>query len=134
MELRKESIDIGITCVDAPAMLAFYRDVLGLVHQGDNRVPGGGSMHRLLTGTGAGAAMLKLVALEPAPTSANPPGGLRGGTGLRYFTFMVDDLDAALAPCEQAGRPVVQRSQIGQARLAIVEDPDGNWVELVQVG
>ena len=129
MELRKDSIDLGIVCVDAPAMLAFYRDVLGLEHSGDNPVPGGGTMHRLMAGT----SMLKLLAVEPAPAAANPGGGMRAATGMRYFTFTVADLAADIATCEAAGHPPVQRISMGPVEIALFEDPDGNAVELVQL-
>jgi glyoxylase I family protein len=130
VDLRKGSIDIGIVCVDAPAMLAFYRDVLGLEHQGDNPVPHGGTMHRLMAGT----TMVKLLALDAPPEARSAPGGIPGATGVRYFTFTVGDLDATVAACQAAGRPLVQRAEIGPATIAIVEDPDGNWVEFLQMG
>ena len=129
MELRKDSIDIGIVCVDAPAMLAFYRDVLGFAHQGDNPIPHGGTMHRLMAGT----SMLKLLAPDVAPPVRSAPGGIPGATGMRYLTLTVGDLDATVAACEAAGRPLVQRAEIGPATIAIVEDPDGNWVEFLQM-
>ena len=50
--------------------------------------------------------MVKLVTHEPAPEAANPPGGSRGGTGLRYWTMGVDDIDAAVAKCAAAGAPI----------------------------
>jgi hypothetical protein len=35
----KDSIDLGIITAKRPAMLAFYRGVLGLEHQGDMPMP-----------------------------------------------------------------------------------------------
>ena len=43
---------------------------------------------------------------KSTPDAANPPGGSAGGTGLRYWTIGVDDIDAAVAKCEAAGAPI----------------------------
>ena len=49
LQITKPGIDLGIVTTNGDAMLAFYRDVLGLDHQGDMPMPGGaGTMHRLL--------------------------------------------------------------------------------------
>ena len=47
MQIGKAGVDLGIVVRDLDAMLAFYRDTLGLYHEGQNPVPGGGVMHRL---------------------------------------------------------------------------------------
>jgi hypothetical protein len=36
MKLNRAGVDIGIVVRDGDAMLAFYRDVLRLPHEGDN--------------------------------------------------------------------------------------------------
>ena len=61
MNVVKDSIDLGIVSTNGPAMLAFYRDVLGLKHEGDLRLPFG-TMHRLLCGT----TVVKIVVPEQA--------------------------------------------------------------------
>ena len=35
VKVAKDAIDLGIVTTNGPAMLAFYRDVLGFVHEGD---------------------------------------------------------------------------------------------------
>ena len=45
---------------NGPAMFAFYRDVLGLPHEGDMKMPFGGTMHRMRCGT----TTIKIVAAE----------------------------------------------------------------------
>jgi glyoxylase I family protein len=127
--LTKDSIDLGIVTTDAEAMVAFYRDVLGFEDQGETPMPGG-LMHRLACGT----SIIKIVALRSAPPAAAPPGGIQGATGYRYWTISVSNLTEVVAACEAAGRPVVV--PVTELRpgitIAIVEDPDGNWVELLQ--
>ena len=129
IKLSKDSVDLGIVCRDADAMLAFYRDVLGLEHVGDMAIPGG-SMQRLLCGT----SLIKLVSPSKEPPAVAPPGGIQGATGYRYWTISVSNIDDAVAECEQAGRTVVV--PVTELRpgvtIAIIEDPDGNWVELLR--
>jgi catechol 2,3-dioxygenase-like lactoylglutathione lyase family enzyme len=131
--VTKESIDVGIVVRHGEAMLGFYRDVLGLEHFQSNPMPLGiaGTMHRVRCGT----TVLKLVELTDVPDPANPPGGLLGGTGFRYITFFVADLDALLDRCRSAGTEIaIERTTARPGvDIAMVIDPDGNWVELGQI-
>lgn len=128
IELTKNSVDLGIVCRDADAMLAFYRDVLGFEHVGELPIPGG-SMQRLLCGT----SLIKLVSPSKQPPAQAPPGGIQGATGYRYWTISVSNIADVVAECEQAGHQVVV--PVTELRpgitIAIVEDPDGNWVEFL---
>jgi glyoxylase I family protein len=130
MQIGKAGVDLGIVVQALDPMLAFYRDTLGLYHEGQNPVPGGGVMHRLW----AAETMVKLVAPEPAPAASNPPGGLRSATGFRYVTFSVSNLDEVFADCLRAGAPVVvaPTTVAPNTRIALVEDPDGNHVEFLE--
>jgi catechol 2,3-dioxygenase-like lactoylglutathione lyase family enzyme len=130
MQIGKAGIDLGIVVRDADAMVAFYRDTLGLYYEGQNPVPGGGVMHRLW----AAETMIKLVQPDPAPEEANPPGGLGGASGMRYFTFTVTNLDELFDACTAAGVTVVLApfTVAPSVRIAMVEDPDGNHVEFLQ--
>ena len=127
--LAKDSIDIGIVTNDAGRALAFYRDVLGFDDQGEASIPGA-TMYRLLCGT----SLIKIV--EPRkPTKASaPPGGIHGATGYRYWSIHVMDIGETLEKCQEAGRPVmVPITDLRPGvRFAIVEDPDGNWLEFVE--
>ena len=127
----KQGIDLGIVVRDAAACLAFYRDVIGLEHVATLQMPRGGVMERLACGD----SIIKLVSSDTPPETSNPPGGMRTATGLRYFTMNVEDINEAAARCKEADvttvmgplefRPGVQ--------ILMVEDPDGNWVEFVQM-
>ena len=123
-------IDIGIVVRDIDACLPFYRDVLGLPFVADFKIPGGSHMWQFA----CGPCMVKLVTHEPTPASANPPGGSRGGTGLRYWTMGVGDIEAALAKCEAAGAPIpLAVTQLAPGiRIAMIEDPEGNVVEFLE--
>ncbi len=129
--LRKDSIDLGMVIRNGEAMVAFYRDVLGFTEEPQTPFPMGGVMHRLRCGT----SLIKLV--EPSDTpAAQPPGGaIADATGLRYWTMTVSNLTEIVAECEAAGRKLMV--PITEVRpgvtIAIVDDPDGNLVEFVDM-
>ncbi len=130
LELAKDSIDLGIVTRNPEPMLTFYRDLLGLDYQAEMPMPGGGSMHRLL----CGSSLIKLVTPGNLADTEAPPGGLAGASGYRYWTISVSNLDALAATCVEAGAPVpIQPTEIRPGvRIAMVEDPDGNWVEFIE--
>lgn len=128
LQLSKDSIDLGIVTTDAAASLAFYRDLLGLEDLGDGPMPGG-HMYRLQCGT----SMIKIIQPKRDPSGAAPAGGIVGATGYRYWTIQVSNIDEVVAACADAGRVVavpVTELRPGTS-MAIVEDPDGNWVEFI---
>ena len=132
MTLTKQAIDLGIVTTNGAAMLAFYRDLLGLTLQGEMPMPGGvGVMHRLLCGD----SLIKLVVLPAVPASA-APGGIQGAAGYRYWTITISNLGEMVAACQAAGAKVVmaEREIRPGVRIAIVADPDGNWVEFLALG
>jgi catechol 2,3-dioxygenase-like lactoylglutathione lyase family enzyme len=128
LKLAKDSMDLGIVTNDAGPMLAFYRDLLGLATEGEAKVPGGMS-HRLRCGT----STVKLLALRTPLPARSPAGGIYAATGCRYWTISVADVDEVVAACAAVGVTVavpVTEYEPGR-RMAIVEDPDGNWVEFI---
>ena len=130
--IAKPGLDLGIVTNNGDAMLEFYRDVVGLAHEATMKLEtlGIARMDRLRCND----SVLKLVTTT-SDVPAGAGGGLEGCTGLRYFTITVDDIAAAVADCEAAGTPVVW--PLVEARpgvtIAMVEDPDGNWVEFIQM-
>lgn len=131
IKLNKDSIDIGIVVRDADAALGFYRDTLGFEDTGTMPMPGGGTMYRLLCGT----TLVKLVAPGKELPATAPPGGITGAYGYRYWTISVPNLDELTAKCEAAGRAIAisPREIRPGVRISMIEDPDGNWVELLEV-
>jgi predicted enzyme related to lactoylglutathione lyase len=132
MPANASHIDIGIVVRDIDATLPFYRDTLGLKLAIDFDLPGGSHMWQFR----AGPCQVKLVTHKNTPAQANPPGGSNGGTGLRYLTINVDDIDAAVAACEAAGAniPLPILELMPGIRIAMVEDPEGNTIEFLQQG
>ncbi len=130
IELNKDSIDLGIVTRNGDAMLAFYRDVLGFDYEGEMQMPGGGVMQRLHCGT----SLIKIVTPGNLSDAEAAGGGIAGATGYRYWTISVTNLDDLAKECQDAGRPVpVAPTEIRPGvRIAMVEDPDGNWVEFLE--
>ncbi len=129
LQITKDSIDIGLVTGRIDAMRAFYCDTLGLEVEAVIEMPGGAQMTRLVCGT----TIIKLVVQKRTPDTGNPPGGLAGGTGIRYFTISIDNLEDAVEECRAAGYTVavpIVEARPG-VRIAMIEDPDGNWVELL---
>jgi catechol 2,3-dioxygenase-like lactoylglutathione lyase family enzyme len=131
VQLTKQAIDLGIVTTNGPAMLAFYRDVLGFKYLREMPMPGGGLMHQMLCGD----SMIKLVVLDKVPAAA-APGGPQGGSGYRYWTMTVSNLAELVQACADAGHKVVmkERELRPGVKIAMVEDPDGNWVEFLSIG
>ena len=130
--LTKSSIDLGIVTSNGPAMLAFYRDLLGLKYEGEMAMPGKGVMHRLMCGD----SLIKLRVM-PAEPVLNPsaPGGIQKAAGLRYWTMTISNLTEMVKACADAGTPVVvpETEFRPGVFIAIVTDPDGNWVEFLSL-
>ncbi len=129
-------VQIGIVVTDLVRMMDFYTDILGLTHFrdvpfGGGELFGGGTVKMLVLGD----AGIKLLSFDEPLRLANPAGGLGGGaTGLRYVTVEVDSVAATVDRCAAAGcsipMPLFEFEE--GAPVAVVEDPEGNWVELIQ--
>lgn len=132
IELTKDSIDLGIVTSNGPAMVSFYRDLLGFTEEPQTPFPGGGVMNRLRCGT----SLIKIVEPNPAPANAPVSGPIPAATGYRYWTMTISNLAEVFAACEADGRKtVIPITEIRPGvTIAIVEDPDGNLVEFVELG
>jgi len=111
-------------------MLAFYRDILGLKLEAVMDMPGGGLMNRLRVGD----SLLKIIQSDPEPPNDVTPGGIRTATGCRYWTIHISNLDESLDAIEREGYKIrLGRKTIRRGvDIAMIEDPDGNWLELVE--
>jgi catechol 2,3-dioxygenase-like lactoylglutathione lyase family enzyme len=112
---------------DIDRMLAFYRDALGLPMERKLDFPG---MQLWCLSTGAGT--LKLAKTDEAQESANPPGGYATATGLRYISLEVDDPHERADAASDAGGTTQFKLDMPGITLALVDDPEGNQVELMR--
>ena len=130
VEVQKRAIDIGIIAKDIDAMMTFYGKVLGLELEASIPMPGGGTMNRFKVGD----SIIKVIELEPSAPAESPPGGIRGATGYRYWTIHTPNLESVVNKIKDSGYKVVVPAKVIREgiTIAIVADPDGNWVELLE--
>lgn len=109
-------IGVRIAVRDLPAHRKFYTEGLGLTEE----APGAFR---------AGETLLILEESPDAPADA----GMQG-RGWRYITFQVFKVDEEHARIlEAGGRQAMPPTTLGTtARISMVRDPDGNWIEISQ--
>ena len=114
-----EQAAIRLAVRDLAAHRAFYGEALGLP---ERPWPGGAAF----------AGGETLIVLEQSP-DAPSDAGMQGG-GWRYITFQVFKVDEVHAAVLAAGgREAMAPVTLGKtARISMVRDPDGNWIELSQ--
>jgi len=129
MQLAKQSIDLGIVTSNGDAMLSFYSDTLGLSQVAEIPFPGLGTIKKLACGD----SFLKLLTLDQPATTAPNKGGFTAAEGIRYCAITLANLDEVVEKCRGEGyKIVVEISDLRPGvRVAMVEDPDGNTLELM---
>ena len=107
--------------------LAFYVDVLGLVEQ--MRIPLPNGEHEVVLGfpdSRGGGLILMWDPKREAP--------YKKGEGYSRLVLMVSDVDAAVDHVAERGTPVVSKPvDAGPMRYALVSDPDGYIIEILQM-
>ena len=136
----------GVVVSDMERSLAFYRDLLGLKEE-VNAIREGPAvseivgypdarLHVVYLGTGDLKHSVELIQW------LNPPGGNRAPTklsdvGATHLGIVVDDLDAIYQELSSKGAnflgpPVQREGTIYGRKIAFLQDPDGNWLELLE--
>ena len=128
-KLAKQALDLGVVTSNIERALAFYQGPLGFAKDSEFAFPGVGILHRLRVGE----SFFKLLAPDEPPAARAPGGGITGGIGFRYVTFMLSNLDETVEACRAFGAKIAvePRALRPGVRMAMVEDPDGNTVELL---
>jgi catechol 2,3-dioxygenase-like lactoylglutathione lyase family enzyme len=111
---------------DPEPMLRFYRDFLGLPLDQERDFPG---FH--LWWLRCGGGFIKLVHLDQTPGEANLP-NVWEATGLRYVTLRVDNPEEVAATVGSAGGRVAYSRTTDELTQAMLQDPEGNHVEVVR--
>lgn len=127
-----DRLQVGIVPSDLAASLAFYRDVLGLPYTGPRPALENRTLHMFSFGT----VSVKLLdsTHPPRPPARDHPGPYPAGVGIRWLTLDVVELAPVVDRCRAAGaRFQLEPTELRPGlRVAIVEDPDGNAIELVE--
>ena len=108
---------VSVNVSDAQRSIAFYTDVLGGTVRDDRPDFGfGGAWVDL------GDTQVHLI------ESAVPP-----NLG-QHFAILVDDVDSVVRELRTKGIEVADAGVVGPDRQTFIEDPDGNAIELHQIG
>ncbi|AEC21331.1 lactoylglutathione lyase [Pusillimonas sp. T7-7] len=137
-------LEVGIACRDLPRLRHFYEQVLGFTFISEYQVPadksaesglsaGGYTVVRLQTSNGERVKLLApatpVPAQEPAAFILDKPNAV-------YLTFIIEDINAAIARLLQEGTAFMTGDKRVEVRpgvyLAFCRDPEGNVLELVQ--
>ncbi len=126
----KDSVDVGLLAEDIQRSLAFYEGTLGLKKIEELQTPFG-ILHRLRYGT----SDVKLLDAKTIPPT--DPLGFNPQEGVRYRTSMTFEIQNISSLCpilkEQGVEFLVPETEIRPGtRVAMIKDPDGNLIELIQ--
>jgi predicted enzyme related to lactoylglutathione lyase len=124
-------IQIGIVPRDFEAAMAFYRDNLELPYRGSGPALEGRTLH-FFEAQGGILKVLELGPGDPAPALPPPDQLYHAATGMRWLTLDVVDLDAVMKAVGDVPVQLPITEVRPGLRVAIVSDPDGNAVELVE--
>lgn len=132
LELAKTAINIGLVTSRPVEMLAFYEGTLGL-HLDATWAFDEYSIDRLRCGD----SVISLYSRPSLPAKrSGPPGAFNGDTGYRWITIVVQNLEDAVQRCADDGAEIAVpiTNTPANTTVAMVVDPDGNWVELALAG
>jgi predicted enzyme related to lactoylglutathione lyase len=132
IELSKPALDVGIVTTNGERMIAFYRDVLGFAVLDPIVFPGAGKVNRLVVGE----SILRLFVPDTAPPKTSPNESFLASNGYRYVTLNTSNLHAVVAAAKQFGTNVPRAPMEIRPGVFMcqIQDPDGNWIELMQSG
>jgi len=130
INFTSDAIDIGIVTTNDIEMLNFYQNLLGLKKEVEIPFPGLGLVNKLSFGSG----YIKILVLENDPTNINPTGNFSTSNGIRYVTINLSNLDEILESCNANNINIINPGTVIRpgVTVAIIQDPDGNLLELMQ--
>ncbi len=78
--------------------------------------------------------ILKVTVPEAPPCAANITDHVLAGTGLRYMSLYVTDLNGVVTRAKALGGAIEQApTAVMGSSLALIKDPDGNMYELAEI-
>src|SRR3954471_2923162 len=123
----RDAIEVGMLARDATVLAEFYGGVLGLpLHYSqvtdDLRV----------WYFWCGHSRLKMSEHSKPPEHPHPGGGPSDAIGITWITIPVRNVEEVVERCVAARRTVrVEQTALSPSTsFAVVEDPEGNWVEV----
>lgn len=149
--IAKVTIDLGVVVSDVEKSVQWYTDVVGFQPVTEFDVPADFAkqvgltnalpmhIHVLALGDDPGATKVKLMQFKQAPGARIDQTYFHSTYGFRYLTIFVKDMPTALARAAKHGAKPISGDAVtipetiapGNLQLAVLRDPDGNFVELV---
>jgi catechol 2,3-dioxygenase-like lactoylglutathione lyase family enzyme len=126
---RRFAVEEATAAEKAGKMFEFYGVVLGHRQQQTFNVGAGANNGSGVTTFEAGAQQVKLT--RRTANKNYVPGGVKGATGVRLLTFFYPDEQALSDRFAEHGYARPEFKDYGGKRIAVVDDPDGQQVELV---
>jgi catechol 2,3-dioxygenase-like lactoylglutathione lyase family enzyme len=131
VQLTKDGIDLGIVVSDIDKALVFYRDFLGLPYERSMPMSKTTTLHFLK----AGSTSIKLWELSEPPGASGTTWPLDAQLGMRYITLSVSNLDEIVEGAGEGVKVIMGATELMPGvKIAMLADPDGNAVELLQAG
>lgn len=145
-EFAKPVIDIGIVASDLAKSAAFYTNAIGFKEIAGFKVSGERAGEIGLTdnqpadirvfvlGDDDNATRVKLMSFPNVPAKKPDQHFIHSTLGLSYLTVHVTDMSAALKRLEREHVEFRGKTPVdlgGGTWIAVVQDPDGNFVELI---
>lgn len=124
---------VGLSVADLPALTDWYVRALGLEFEREFSVPDIDMRAAFLTGPG-----FRVELVERRGSSSSKPADPRAGMlyqGIYHFGVEVESIEPVFDRLVQHGAPVMfepSDSPIPGERFAIVADPEGNFIELIE--
>jgi lactoylglutathione lyase len=120
-------LGVGIVSATPERLIAFYGSCLGFELLRPIPLPGQGTVHRFRVG----GSILRVFEPESSPASALTD-RFDAMSGIRYFTLVVDDVQAVLDASREFGLDVPDApiEALPNTFMAMIRDPEGNWFEV----
>ena len=131
-------VDIGIVCSDFDESVRFYRDLLGFETVLDIQIPEETAKGACLAPRGfrqvrlrAGQTLIKLMQIDSPPSER----GIDFQAGVRWLTFIIDDVPATVARLKDKGVEFLSEpvSAPDAKHVICAKGPDGMLIELVEL-
>jgi glyoxylase I family protein len=131
-KLTNPQLDIGLVSADIAGPTRFYHDVLGFPLAGSVGIPNVGQVTRFQVGN----SILRVLVPIAAPVRSRGEGGFSGTVGIGYLALKIGNLAEIVDRVAAAGFAVTVpiRTLRPGVQVALVEDADGNTVELMEEG
>ena len=130
INFTSKAIDIGIVTSNKDSMLNFYKNILGFTNEAQIPFPGLGTVNKFSYGVG----FIKLLVLDNKPLNNNPIGDFSTSNGIRYITINLSNLDEIISICNKNNITVINPGMSIRPGVIVglIQDPDGNLIELMQ--